>query len=338
MSGSNKPLVARLLADFCHQHGLTLHLDAGLGHAGMIEAPNGRRSCFIGTRFDLNPQGASELVRDKAYTAEFLRSAGLPVPDQIVILASTYRQHLAESRPNYLAGAYQGASMAKDFARRVGFPLFLKPVTGSGGKDVERLDSSQELALSLARLSEKHETLLLQQGVIGQDMRAVCLDDSILLALHRRPASVTGDGLSTLEELARLHLTDRKDLEQARRHVSAQGKTFESVPEEGEDVALLPVTNLSRGGEASLLHPDQLPVSIREACLSAGRILNLRYFAVDLIAREPEDNEAPFHILEVNAAPGLAELHRQGGTASTLVEEIYAEVFRAIAQPLLEES
>ncbi|MBO0346663.1 hypothetical protein J0X15_15645 [Roseibium sp. CAU 1637] len=337
MSGSSLPLVARLLSGFCHDHGLALQLDAGLGHAGYIEAPNGRRSCFIGTRFDLNPMGASELVKDKAYTAEFLRRNGLPTPDDTLLLAAAYRDRLYRARPEYLAGAYQGPDMAEAFATKTGFPLYLKPNTGSGGKDVERVDNSSALSLALARLSETHETLLLQQAVTGADLRLVCLDGRILCALLRQPATLTGDGVTDLRTLVQQKKRTDADLARIERHLMSTGRALTECPEAGEDVTLLPLTNLSAGGTATLLHPDKLSISLKEACLSAGRTFGLRYYAVDLIAQVPEHVDAPFHILEINSAPGLAELHRQGGTSAALAEEIYQEVFLAIKRDLLED-
>ncbi|MFD1696025.1 ATP-grasp domain-containing protein [Roseibium aestuarii] len=327
-------LVARLLSGFCARHGLRLHLVSGLGQAGIIEGPTGRRHAFVGTRFDLNPQGACELARDKAYAAEFLSDAGLPVPAHHLVLATAYRQHLSRTRPEYQSTLWQGFDEARAFARGIGFPVYVKPNTGSGGQDVECIGSETALTLALARLSEHHRTLMVQKAVEGHDLRLLCLDERILCALIRRPATVTGDGESSLATLIRLHAVEDADRADMERHLSAAGLRPDHVPLAGELVPVLPMANLSRGGHASFRPLDQIAIPLQEAALSAGRVLGLRYFAVDMIAADPGDPQAAFHLLEVNGAPGLAELHRQDETAAAMVKEIYESVFTAILRDL----
>jgi len=59
--------------------GITINIEPRYGYVGQIVLPDGRKRYFRGTNFDLNPLGASEIARDKAYAAYFMCLMGYPV-------------------------------------------------------------------------------------------------------------------------------------------------------------------------------------------------------------------------------------------------------------------
>ncbi len=325
-----KPLVARLLEDFCKSNGLRLELDDALGHAGCMITPNGRRSWFVGTRFDLNPLGAAELVRDKGYTSEFLDKAGLPVPRSVVVLSKEYRSTLEALRPGYLDDRPQFTSRTETLPGNLSLPLYVKPNGGSGGKDIERATTRDELDDSLTRLFAKHDTLVLQEEAIGSDVRVVVLEGRVHFGLIRAHASLTGDGQSSISELLEAKAASLRSDPRVRRELERQTLDPESIPEPGARVRLLPVANLGASGQAEVLKSNELASDLCKSALRVGDLTGLRYFSVDLIAEAPETTGTHFKILEVNAAPGFAELHRQGGASAGIVEELYERLFTCL--------
>lgn len=74
------------------------------------------------------------------------------------------------------------------------------------------------------------------------------------------------------------------------------------------------IFNLARGARAQVCTvPDDVSACARQACQALG----LRYGGVDIILT---DRQA--YVLEVNSAPGLVKLHRQGGDAAILAAQI----------------
>ena len=324
--------MARLLADFCRRNGLRLETDPEIGHAGYVEAPNGRRSWFKGTHFDLNPLGAAEIAKDKAYTAHFLKQAGFEVPRGVLVSAPAAIEAVRRKNPAR-ALKMTGPDRAQAFAEEKGFPVYVKPNDGQEGVDVLKISSPYQLETGLTRLFRHHGHLLVQEAVPGRDIRIVILEGKVLCAIERQPAEVRGDGVRTVEDLL-LDMPDRTRADpRLLAELAEQGLTLESVPEDGRRVRLLPAANLSSGGTGSVV-TDGLCAAFGEIAVSAGRTLGLTYFGVDLIAPDLSDPAGGYAILEVNAAPGLNQLHRLGPEQATVAEATYEQVFEALARRL----
>lgn len=311
-----RSLVYRLLEDYCRSAGLILHAADPYGHAGMVEDGTGRRWFFKGTRFDLNGYGASEIANDKAYAAGFLKENGLSVPAGLFVASSE------------ISGRKRLPPHILDFAETSGFPLYVKPNIGKEGRDVTRVDTFHTLQSALEMLAERHDALILQQNIRGWEYRLYVLDDDVLCAVERTPPQVIGNGSTSLAELIDVHgkidpADHRIDVE-----LSAQVLTLDSVPEAGQVVPLLPVANLSAGGAARIVTGTIAPELVDIARRAAGA-LALRYVGVDLIVPDGAGSPAGV-VLEVNAAPGLASLHRQSADGARMAEDMYRRIFAAL--------
>lgn len=326
------PLVARLLADYCARNGLRLDIDPEIGHAGYIEAPNGRRSWFKGTHFDLNSLGAAEVANDKAYAAYFLKQAGFEVPRGVLVSAPAVIDAIGRKNPAR-AEKMTGPDQAASFAEKAGFPVFIKPNDGQEGVDVVKVSSPYQLETGLTRLFRRHDHLLVQEAISGRDIRIVVLEGRVLCAIERRPAEIRGDGVRTVEALlAHMPGQTRAD-PRLLAELAEQGLTLEAVPEAGRSVRLLPAANLSSGGTGSIV-TDALCSAFKEIAVKAGEVLGLTYFGVDLLAPDLSDPGGRYTILEVNAAPGLHQLHRLGAEQAAVAEAAYSQVFDAINRRL----
>ncbi|WP_165814696.1 ATP-dependent carboxylate-amine ligase [Labrenzia sp. 011] len=313
----SRSLVFRLLEAYCERSGLRLTPADPHGHAGLVEGPAGKRWFFKGTCFDLNSYGAAEIANDKAYTAFFLKQAGLPVPAGHFLLGTEIHDD------NRLPDA------VREFIGETGFPLFVKPNTGREGTDVMRVDTRVALSNALCLLARKHDRILVQEEIAGVELRVIVLDGEILAAIERHPPQVTGDGRRSLAELVGMHPRLNPADERLEFELSQMGKSLETVLAPRETVTLLPVANLSAGGTARIVTPDLTPAHATIARRAAAS-LGLRYAAVDLILPHESRPDAVPVVLEVNAAPGLANLFRQGKEEAALVETIHTALFAAI--------
>ena len=330
------PVIARRLGAYCEKHGLKLVTDPQIGYAGYIEAPGGRRSYFKGAHFDLNQVGAAEIANDKAYTAYFLKQAGLRVPDGIFISSPKAIEAVRHRNP-IRAEKMVGLKDVMAFAESVGFPVFAKPNDGQQGIDVMRFTSPYQLEKGLEALFQRHDHLLIQEAVTGRDLRVMVLDGEALCAIERKAPEICGDGARTLGELiARLPERTRSD-PRLLAEIGGQGLSLESVPEEGRHVRLLPAANLSAGGHGREV-TGELDAAFKKIAAAAARTLGLRYCGIDMMVAEPADPASDYKILEVNAAPGLNEFYRQGAEQAALAEGIYEKLFDALRERLIRQS
>lgn len=326
------PLVARLLADYCRRNGLRFAPEPGTGFAGYIEASSGRRSFYKGTHFDLNPLGASEIARDKAYSAQFLAEAGLRVPRGLLVSAPrSIKATQAKKLPH--AAVMKAPEEAVEFAEDVGFPLFAKPNGAREGVDVRRFASPYQLETGLDDLLSRHDNVLLQEAVVGRDLRFMVLEGDVLCVIERSVPYVIGDGRKTIEDLSvSLPHPSRTD-PRLPMELAAQGLDLQSIPEKGRRVGLLPNANLSAGGSGRAI-TDSVCGEIRKVAVVAADTIGLAYCGVDVIVADPADPGTDYAVLEVNAAPGLSRFARLGPDETLLVEQIYERVFDAIGRKL----
>lgn len=313
-TAGRRALVFDLLEAYCARKGYRLTAGDGHGHAGMVESPSGKRWFFKGTRFDLNTLGAAEIATDKAYAASFLKAADLTVPDGLLVFAHDIRT--SRTAPQDLL----------DFAGNQGFPLYVKPNCGREGRDVVRVDTSHTLQTALQTLAKSNDQLLVQPEIRGQELRIIVLDDDVLCAIERHPPQITGDGHRSIAEI--IGADPHFDAADPRLvlELQQQGLMLETVPAPGQTVTLLPVVNLSAGGTARIVTGSLAP-DLAALAREAAQALSLRYAAVDLIL--PTAANAEPVVLEVNAAPGLGNLARQGSEETEAVKHIYERVFEA---------
>jgi len=161
-------------------------------------------------------------------------------------------------------------------AEYIGYPLAVKPLVGNHGRGVStNITNEAELREAYDAAYARNETVVVEQYVKGEDHRLLVIDGKLVAAARRRPAHVTGDGKSTLQELIDEENRDpRRGVghenlltqihvdHQTERLISQAGLTMDSVIPDGEIVYLKSTANLSTGGTATDLTDDVHPACI----------------------------------------------------------------------------
>ena len=242
---------------------------------------------------------AVEIASDKEETNHILRDAGLPVPRQIDV----YRE--------------EGAIRA---ARRIGYPVVLKPYNANHGRGVSiGISSDDDVKIAFAKAQEHSRCVLVESYIRGFDHRMLVINGELVAVAKRVPGHVIGDGAHSISELvAIINLDPRRGVghekvltrlemdHQATRLMEAEGYTAETILAEGELFYLRSTGNLSTGGTAidmtDSCHPDN-----REMAVRAAKTIGLDVSGVDFltpdITRSYKDIGGG--ICEINAAPGF---------------------------------
>lgn len=328
---SEGPLLGRILSEIAPTIGATVVLEPNWRVAGQIIFKNGRKRYFRGSHLDLNPMGASEIARDKGYASFFMQHMGYPVPPGRTYFSTPLARGIGSSRD--IDGAYR-------YAVRLGFPVMVKPNSGSQGHGVARVYTKREFYKAMRAVFRRDRVALVQRPLTGRDYRIVALDDRVISAYERIPLNVVGDGVRTIAQLLaqkqeEFKATGRDTLvrtEDARMMAILKRLqlTICSVLPAGTRVHLLDNANLSSGGDAvdvtATLHSDFRRLAIR---LSAD--MGLRLCGIDLIV-DGDITQKPgkYWVLEVNAAPGLDHYVKTGSAQKKIVEAMYLEVLKAL--------
>ena len=244
---------------------------------------------------------AVDIASDKDMTTKLLASAGLPVPKQETVRSA------------------EGAVAA---ARRIGFPVVLKPLDGNHGRGVclnLMDDEAVREAFVIAEDQSRRGYVIVESFVAGRDYRCLIVGGKMQAIAERVPAHVVGDGTHTVRELVDLTnadprrgvghekvLTKIKVDAAAEELVREQGFTLDDVPPVETMVKLALTGNMSTGGisidRTFDAHPDNI-----EIAEEAARLIGLDVAGIDFIAPDIASpvREAGGAICEVNAAPGF---------------------------------
>lgn len=242
---------------------------------------------------------AVDIACDKEETKNLLEAAEVPVPKGLVI-------HTEEG--------------LNDAIERLGYPLVIKPVDSNHGKGNTTNIINREQALKAFEAAKPYgRNVIVEKFITGFDFRALVVNYKFICAALRTPASVTGDGVNTIQYLINETNKDprrgyghEKVLTQitidqfTQKMLDDVGYTLETIPAKGELVLLKPTANLSTGGTSAdvtdEVHPHNIFMFERIA-----RIIGLDICGIDIMVKDLRSplNETGGAILEVNAAPGF---------------------------------
>lgn len=244
------------------------------------------------------PHIAVELASDKEETNKILASLGLPVPQQRLVQTE------------------DGAAQA---ARRIGYPVVVKPYNANHGRGVSiHLMDEGAVRTAFQKAKEHSRSVLVESFIAGADHRMLVINGELVAASKRMPGHVVGDGVRTIEALvAEVNADPRRGIghekvltrieldHEAERLMAAKGYTKDAVPAAGEVVMLRLTANLSTGGTATdvtdVVHPDNAEMAVR-----AIKAIGLDVGGVDFLTPDITQSYKDIGgaICEVNAAPG----------------------------------
>ncbi|WP_028472997.1 cyanophycin synthetase [Nocardioides alkalitolerans] len=244
---------------------------------------------------------AVDIASDKDLTTSLLGAAGLPVPKQ---------------------DSVRTAEQAVRVASRIGYPVVVKPLDGNHGRgvclDLQDADDVTE-AFAIAKEQSRRGVVIVESFVVGKDYRCLIIDGRVAAIAERVPASVTGDGVSTVEQLVdtanadpRRGVGHEKVLTRIKLDAAAealvreQGLELTDVPAEGVAVKLALTGNMSTGGisidRTFEAHPENVEIAEEAARMIGLDIAGIDFICPDITQPVRETGGA---ICEVNAAPGF---------------------------------
>lgn len=258
----------------------------------------------IATTFNTDSHLDSDFTTRKDDCKAFLSTLGFPVPKGKIV------------------SEVEDALVA---ARRTGYPVAIKPVVGHKGigvtadvRDADELETAFDRAVQ-AIPPEQSVRVIVEKSISGADFRLLCVNGRFVAATERRPASVVGDGNSTIQQLIdRENRTpERSDTptsalgkikcdDAMERFLEEQNLSLDSVPEPNHTVYLRKVANLSAGGMSidatRIIHPDNIVLA-----QDIAQHFQLTCLGIDVIARDLSQSwkAGEFGIIEINSAPGV---------------------------------
>lgn len=295
-------------------------LDGADGY--LFEVSDGARSAAFAagaaTPYALNDARAAAIARDKAFCAETLRQAGVPVlPGRMFFVTKRWADMRSPGRE---------PDDALAFARTAEYPLFCKPISASNGLHAEVVESAEAFADYMERVAREHFAILAQPFIRASEHRVFVLDRRALFSYRKQLPRVTGDGVSTLAQLvaALPRENGAPPLRPRARDDAGHLLTADVVLAQGAAASLEGPANRAAGGGASEVR-DGARDNLARVALAAASAIGLRLAGVDIF--DLSGDGADLAVIEVNSNPMIATLEEHGRW--DLIEAIWRANFAA---------
>jgi D-alanine-D-alanine ligase-like ATP-grasp enzyme len=302
------------------------------GKSGQLLFPNGRRVYFNLASIDVNPMCGAQIATDKGYANSFMSEMGYPViPKTKAFLEKEWAQKMDKPERD-IDGAFR-------YAEEIGFPVVVKPNSGSKGVGVAFVYNKQEFYDATRAIFEIDRVMLVQKPVYGRNYRVVVLGEKVVFAYELTPLHVEGDGESTVLELLQKKLNQWKssgwkinikiDDPRTIAKLAHQDMTLSSVPVLGKQIGLLDCSNLSAGGQfgdVTDIHP-----LIQDFAVRLTKDMGLYLCGVDIIidgdiSEKPEQGN--YWVVEVNASPDFGHYMQLGEKYEKKSEALYLDILQ----------
>lgn len=211
----------------------------------------------------------------------------------------------------------EALNIIEDFINK---PIVIKPKSTNFGIGISIFkDGTDEESIKKAfELAFKHDnTVLIEEFIKGKEYRFLVIDDKVVGILHRVPANVKGDGISSIAELVEIknqdplrgyhYVTPLEKIildENAELFLRQQDKDFNYIPKKDEIVYLRENSNISTGGD-SIDYTDDISDKFKDVAVKAAKAVNARICGVDMMLEDYSDENSNYAIIELNFNPAI---------------------------------
>lgn len=298
LEGWRRGLILKWYKDETEQ--CTLHRLNSSTHGKFFSLSSDKRThYFFRSRGDMVSNEAVRLCQNKEKTKQYLAKRKVPVP-----LGEVFK--------------IKDRNAIITYAKKIGFPVIVKPVSGSMGKgvftDIKSADELKEV-LSILKSTLKYTNYLVEKFYPGQEYRVYVVGDQVIGAMNRLPANITGNGTNTISELIEMKNKARKKNPYLQRKpikvdyeisqtLKTKGYQLDTVLEKGEIIYLRNISNLSAGGDP-ISASHELSNKVKKVAVKALKALpSIPQGGVDIIV-DPLNNKKCV-VLEINATAEIS--------------------------------
>lgn len=287
-----------------------------------------------GNQTNHDGQATFFLVDNKMATKKILKQEGLSVPE-----GRTFNQ--VDLALNYIEN-------------RKNRGLVIKPLNTNYGLGISIFKEPVETNLYRRALEEALEydsTIMVEDYLIGTELRFYVQDGNVLAICERQPASIIGDGISTISQLidqenlnplrgshhrTPLTLIEKGELETLQ--LKQSSRDFDTIPQKDELVFLRANSNISTGGK-SIDRTDQVHQDYLEAAVRASQAMKAKISGIDMIIKDytlPAETPNSYGIIEANYNPMMVlHLFPSQGQARDLSNQLIAYLFSEIDRDMI---
>lgn len=243
------------------------------------------------------PRNAGNFTVSKEVTKTILDENNIIVPRGIT--ATTFEETLSLLKSNNLS-----------------YPLILKPIDGSLAKGITwNINSQKDLRTAIKFVKEqqksnyllKRKRFIIEEMFIGDEYRILVLKNRVISCIQKIPATIVGDGVSTIKKLiniqnkTRLPIFSIKLDSVAKATIKNNGFTLTTILPKSQKLVLRNDMLLANGGR-TVDCTHLMNNKLKSVCVQATKSLGLTCSGIDLLTTDIAQ-ETNYVIIEVNSNP-----------------------------------
>jgi len=203
--------------------------------------------------------------------------------------------------------------------RGISYPIVIKPVNGTFGRDVYTdIESTKELEDALSVLKPKMNSAMIEEQIQGDCYRIFVFNNKVIDIIKREKPYVIGNGVDTVQTLI-----DKRNKEQVQMKlyeiknistivIEKQGYRLDSVLPKDKKLFISNVINMHNGARISRIPLDDVPSENIKLFLNVNKAMDMTCSGIDYLSN---DITQPYYtngskILEVNGTPDT-EIHQK---------------------------
>jgi D-alanine-D-alanine ligase-like ATP-grasp enzyme len=325
-----KNFVTEILKRLTPKIGATLLLEPEFEYTGLITFASGKRVFYRNTRFNINPLGSVEVAKDKNYASFFLKQFGYQVPEGQTFFSEQWNEQMHIKR---------NIDDGYEYAKKLGFPVIVKPNNFSQGLFVTKVFNKKEYYRVAKKIFKATRVMIVEKFYTGNDFRVVVLDGKIISAYQRIPLSITGDGKNTVLELIKKMQSEFQDngrdtiIDPDDYRISLKLKKhnlkLQSIIPVNQSLQLLDNANLSTGG-MSLDFTNSIHPGFAKLATEITADMGLKLCGVDFMTEDITKPPENYALIEINSAPGLDNYASMGKEQREIVDGLYLQILQSL--------
>jgi len=274
-------------------------------------------------------QSFERKIDNKAKFKQFLNNQDFPIP---------------------AGGTCYTYKTAKKIADSIGFPVVVKPASGSLSVHTSlNINSYRELKQAVKIAKQYKPEVMVEEFIPGDLFRATVVGKEKIFICKKETANVTGDGKSTIRELIKEKNsdpkrgeTDQKNTtlhkipfnELLKQNLQQQNLTLDYIPDKKEKIYLHNKVILSQGCDI-ITKTNSANQATKEMLIDLARKLKTELVGFDFICEDVTQSPSAqkFAIIEANSFPYL-DMHQfpSHGKAEDVAKEVWKLTLEKIGQ------
>ncbi len=281
-------ILQKMVQEIALKHEIEL-VDISFGWILMLTKNNVTKFIF-GNNFEINSSTSQLIAGDKAATYEVLKKNSIPVVEHVLFLIKPRLRDYMTDNLNW--------SRMVNYFNENNNNIICKPVRGTGGMDIIKINNLEQLEQAVNYLFSKHMGICFSPFIeIENEYRVFILDNQVELIYRKIIPSLIGDGKSTLINLLLKECSKNSKLEIMKELISSKKLNFQYVLKKNEEFKIHWKHNLQQGGFPEIIDKDHTFFnSLAKLAVKSAEAINIRFASVDII----ELKDGSFKVLEIN--------------------------------------